>query len=690
MEIIHPSGQSYDLPSDASLEITRTNPFFNDIGEQSLPIALPATAGNMHMLNHINRIDRSQKPQKEMQVVIRSGIYQQTCRQVVFGSNEDEIDTSFYLNMGDFYAALKSIDLSTVMADHIITYSSVTAAINAMYGWYLGNDDCFTVFPVVVTDPNQEDGYKILNRIDFEEPGNGYKPFYNRIARTEMKGTGTDQVSIAVPPGYYMTPFVRINWILKEIFSYLGYSLNSSFFTETEEFRNLVILNNTADTILSAKIVMMDLLPDISASEFIDIIRQRFRCEFIANNDRTVDIRLFNEVTNRPGLDLTPTLSSRPKLTYSDNYCLKIEQSSTRQSGDGEQDTKKKLTSILKEIKDISNNEAFPSSEQIVVPAVFDSTTGTIYRIGVKGYKAITVNYVHYRDIVMDMDESMLEEQVLTLSDSIPDNIIIDNRTYPFIGDMRCVRSVISTGGTSDEEMLDNELSTMLCFACGDADRYRIGFEESVPTWRYGSVFGRPDTPIDVYNPTDYTFSLQIYGPTGIYNTFHRQYDYYMRNAFDTIEIDHYLTEEQKMGLSPVDPVVISGQKMLLDTLGYSIGQTTISPGKWKSLMAKEPIEEIRTPEDYFPHSDYYWVLKNNTDELAMSYIGWIYYEPEPVTIEYYDPPTKAQYASGGRYHEREFACKGMASLSDGYVSDCTLSVWMEPRMKGTNLSVLE
>ena len=45
MDIIHESGKAYDL-GDIQLTLSRMNPFFNDYGEQSLPVTLPPTDRN--------------------------------------------------------------------------------------------------------------------------------------------------------------------------------------------------------------------------------------------------------------------------------------------------------------------------------------------------------------------------------------------------------------------------------------------------------------------------------------------------------------------------------------------------------------------------------------------------------------------------------------------------------------------
>lgn len=683
MEIIHPSGQSYDLPSDASLEITRTNPFFNDIGEQSLPVTIPLTPKNKKIFGYMSRTDRRVRPDKELQVILRSGMYQQSCRQVIFGSSDKVLDACFYLNSGDFYAQLKEIDMTTIFADRIYYYNSTEDILVDMWQWYVGQDERFAVFPVVVNDLDVSGAYKILNRIDYGSEVAGYKPFYNAQERTESIAEGEEEKLINLPKGYYMTPFVRVNWILREIFGHFGYKLNPSFFSETEEFRNLVLLNNTADAIVGRKVVVTDLLPDMSVSQFLDLIRKRFRCEFLAHNDRTIDIVLFDEMINMEVCDLTTTLTGAPTITLADNYRLVIDQASVKdKEANSVNEVTKKFSVLKKELIDISYNEQIDTLESCLFSAFYDEAGGNIIRTGLSGFKLISSVYVNHSQIILDVKESTLEEQVLSLEDLLPDNIVVNNTSYPFIGNYRCVRSVVNISGSEDtESMIENELPPMFCFACGDADRFMIGGFESIPTWRYGSIYGRPDGVFDIYNPLDYTYSLNTYGTRGIYNIFHKQYDYYLRNAFDTVEYTHLMSEHQKMALSPVTPAYLNNQILLPDTLDYTIGKKSVSTGKWKSLTCKEPIDTPVVLEDLLTPYPYYWAVKSNLSELDSFYVGWKYKAGDP-SVEYYAPPTAAEYTTGGQYHLRKYDCLGMPSLSEGFTSPCQLVVWLEPRMK--------
>ena len=62
MKIVHiPTGEAYQLSPDTCLEVERTNLFFNEYGEQTLPVTLPDTplnrrlTGNPEQLANLER-----------------------------------------------------------------------------------------------------------------------------------------------------------------------------------------------------------------------------------------------------------------------------------------------------------------------------------------------------------------------------------------------------------------------------------------------------------------------------------------------------------------------------------------------------------------------------------------------------------------------------------------------------------
>lgn len=55
------SGEAYHLTPGTKLEIERTNLFFNEYGEQSLPVDLPATNRNRRILEYPDILSRKKK-----------------------------------------------------------------------------------------------------------------------------------------------------------------------------------------------------------------------------------------------------------------------------------------------------------------------------------------------------------------------------------------------------------------------------------------------------------------------------------------------------------------------------------------------------------------------------------------------------------------------------------------------------
>ena len=62
MKITHiPSGKPYQLAPDTQLTVERTNPFFNDYGEQTIPVSLPDSEYNRSLLDYPGSIQRKEK-----------------------------------------------------------------------------------------------------------------------------------------------------------------------------------------------------------------------------------------------------------------------------------------------------------------------------------------------------------------------------------------------------------------------------------------------------------------------------------------------------------------------------------------------------------------------------------------------------------------------------------------------------
>ena len=82
-------GKPYQLNPETQLAMERTNPFFNEYGEQSLPVSLPDSAYNRNILGFPNVIQRREKVQM-VDASIQDGEFFTPCRQAILGISPSE------------------------------------------------------------------------------------------------------------------------------------------------------------------------------------------------------------------------------------------------------------------------------------------------------------------------------------------------------------------------------------------------------------------------------------------------------------------------------------------------------------------------------------------------------------------------------------------------------------------------
>lgn len=305
-------GEDYNLRPDTQIQVERTNPFFNDFGEQTTPLELPASERNRRLLGFPDSFGRRVK-MTAVDVAIQDGEYFAQCRQMVLSAQyKGSISTAFYINDGSFYSRIQKVKLKDIFKDEFIPgINTVEEGIEFCRSLRTNTNPHYAIFPALITDDSGlETGfnYKMLNAFGKEKAletkevwmwkDNEYQlvnvttlsafnpdgkggdcDFYNAVQRTEYVG----EVPITLPPGYYMSPFIRANYLLKRIFAYFGYDLQENFFTQTEPFAKMVVMNNVMDVLVNGKIKVADLVPDTTCADFIAVFRKKFCCEFTSD-----------------------------------------------------------------------------------------------------------------------------------------------------------------------------------------------------------------------------------------------------------------------------------------------------------------------------------------------------------------------------------------------------------------------
>lgn len=318
---------SLDLPSDLSVELSRTNPFLTNEGSQSIPFTIPASSGNLVKLGFPERLRPTTRPETKRPAILLDGSAWIKGTLYIESVNMKEgITCTFYTNEGRLYEQLKKYTLQTLPFDKIGTegqsvdslISGFESEINGtqteseMYAFCgCGTDLVFNL------DKSNESNYDlILNEIQYKS-GSTSVEFIGKTSRKYFNGTGDSAKEITVPAGYGISPFMKVSYILNKMFSSLGYDTNLYQFASNASFNRLVVLNNVLDScVKGGGISPSSLLPDMDCEEFISAFRKKFGMEFIENNN-TIEMRSWEDV-----LKLSPDYEIRsieePTISYED------------------------------------------------------------------------------------------------------------------------------------------------------------------------------------------------------------------------------------------------------------------------------------------------------------------------------------------------------------------------------------
>lgn len=652
MKIIHSSGKELKINPGTVLEMERTNPFFNEYGEQSTPVKLPPSAHNRLILGFPESMAGTDKMPQRADAAIQDGVFYINCRQAILQSSlKDGIDTSFYLNIGSFYEKMKDIQLSTVFNGKVVKFYSVNSAVNFVRGLMVTPDRRFSCFEVL-TKNQDTDKVVSLNKVVEPLKSDGYLSFYNEIPRQET----VDEKSVSIPAGYYITPFVKVMYVLEEIFKYLGYTLEESFFSKTEPFKSKVFLNNNIDTIVNGEIRLDQIVPNCNVSTILNIFRNKYCCEFIPNeNNKTVKIVLFNDVLDgRPTCDLSGLLTTSVSINH--GAVFKQIRLSAEKGPVLSYDSAVNLVSsspdyLSKTMSDIE--KAYPG-------AVVNKAFGIIYREGFYGDKPSVdivgnLNCDYYAGGDLEVGRKESPDVMVSIGFFI-------GIQFPFVGVSRSVNSKLIWSDTSQQNETEDtkqdksELKPMLCFTAHRLSRNDIG-----------TVYAHLWTGERLWN-----YTLCYNGEDGLYEKFWRRYDDMLRNSMRPVEARLLLRDLDKLNLSAHEKISINNQELLPNVIKYNIGKNADTECTFFTTRLYNPVSSA-IPESSRFVSKYRWAVKS----VASVTGSYTYFQHDVPPVVFYPlPPKEAEFLAGGRYYEKKYA--GKFHTVSGYTNG-VLTVWLEP-----------
>lgn len=660
-------GKQYHLQQNQIVEMERTNLFFNEYAELSLPIDLPNSPWNRNLLGFPDLVNRTDKIPASIPVSVSDNDFFSTGKlSVLSAKGKDVITASLYLNEGSFYASIDKTLLSTVFENEYVSdVNTVEEGIDFCRSLISGENPFFVIFPVLINSQynSEANNYTVINRFGKEIDGvwndmitGAYTgDFYNIVERTESENEKT----YVIPKGCYITPFIRVNYVLKRIAEYFGYTLTENFFTKTYPFTNMAILNNTADTLLEGRIKITDLLPSCTIAEFIDVIRKKFCCDFFCDESKKeIHIKLFNEVIEeKPQADLSCLLCGHYEMNYPDYKQIKIE-SSNSLSDDETVKSVDNIKELMNSYGQIFNDEYIGHFYRVGYKPLYNETDKkwsfqTIYEtVASSSFPYDAGDDLEYQEVKVPDCQPVIKYYYANESDKEKKNGV----DFIYIGECRFFHSkMVEVNEESNESEItsesDNaELNVMLAFFY------------STPNFPRGTVtsYGYTETPEGYSQGKIFDYSLCYWGENCIYEKFYQKLDEMFRNSLHEVKGEFLIPSSLKKSLKAECPVLFEGQIMLIDTLGYTIGQQTPVETTLLTRYLHKPVTTGPRFKDYSGVSYdkenfliYYWDPNYSSVEITEDDYNSVPIKQTAPSVMFAGDFPQKKYYQNGRYYEQ-------------------------------------
>ena len=360
------SGSKFDLPLDLKLNIEIASPVFSKAGAMSLPVSLPLTDNNRRLLQFPDRLDMYDSEEKviraipDISVIVSQGSWQQVATMSISGYSEEAVESTLYFNESNIWSKLDAVTVPQAMAglrfgdmpeygnteyyraqlleqfynymippylgsntsdlnNWLKEHDFIVAAMKTKDGW-LNEPACVKRY--VTGDVNNRTLHEELMTKQCTYEGRSYemvrmKSEFEWYTTTACYGKKNPQIydysTDTWMVGYrnknkhlYCTGFLRLDVVIKQIFNYLGYTLEYDFntywpynFSDGFEvvWNQIVVLNNTMDAIYPGYMPYSALVPEVTAKEFIAAVQAQFGVVFILQSDnKTVKMQFTEKI----------------------------------------------------------------------------------------------------------------------------------------------------------------------------------------------------------------------------------------------------------------------------------------------------------------------------------------------------------------------------------------------------------
>lgn len=550
------------LPEDFALDMQTNNPVFTSEGSASATFSLPATPENLEVAGRPDRLSRNTAFLNNVECIIQLGTFQLQGQLIVTSCNSEEIGCCFTYKEGSLYASYKDKRLKDILQYTKYYTSTVSVRLLASYTQQEMEDNEFTPtklvrFPVKV---QLMEGYDIcLNEL--EDTSDEYGISFGDIiykARSYTKGDTT----IKVPAGYGLTAFPFLYHIIEVILKTVGnYNIVRNDFTK-EPFNHLVLLHPVADLMCKGNIAYKDLVPDITLSDFISWLQDKFGA-YITIDDTDVSIIILDEILSEsPAFDLTPYIDDDLSLEIPDEEHVSIEMDTSIAAAPAASESE--FYNKYGKIQEVSNVPA-------KVPGIYLHTpTGRIYQV-VQSESSYNQVFLGYNYFPFSGQFSYSAEDAKTTEDrAVGCQLFSYYKPSPLL--LHLGNAVhYNTAIEGEEEEQDHPLMVAWTYYDGSY-------------WR-GSVTGVESNGTILYPGLN---------PEGIFQRFWKKYNTLKLNLAPDASVTAHIPADALKMLDITKPVLVEHNRALIKSYSFTASKDGIVSGK-VSLMI---LPEIKYPKE--------------------------------------------------------------------------------------------